>query len=69
MIASGYTMDIYCDSDVCKGATVFGSAKESFFGETWAQVARMARKVGWRITKDRKAFCPWCTGKKIRSDK
>ena len=69
MIASGYSMHLYCDSGQnCKAYTWNGESKDQFFGETFSEVVRMARGKGWRInSKKRTAFCPQCSGKPAKT--
>ncbi len=72
MIASGYTLDLYCDRVglpiVLKGAAPgqhkYDEFPHVYFGETRAEVTREARKDGWRINwAKRTCVCPRCTGK------
>ncbi len=67
MIAANYTMHLYCD---CADCTAFMGEVDchpghaEYVGESWSEVARSARKDGWRISKDRtRCFAP---GHKIR---
>jgi hypothetical protein len=68
MIAAGYLMDVYCDSEAeCKSKTADWQppARDSFYGQTWSEVCRMARSKGWKITRDGQyAYCPACNRKK-----
>lgn len=73
-IASGYTLDVYCDIYEADAAATNGdgylarmhefswrSNHAQFNGETWAQVRAQARHRGWIITPDRMhAYCPHC---------
>lgn len=70
MEAAGYTLDLYCDFPMHSTLTPWkpGSRDASYFGETYAQVKRMAQKDGWKWTIDEKNHCPICTkvAKKIK---
>ena len=64
MMAAGYSLDLYCDSDAKH--TYEENKKWSpaqYFGETFAGCARQARRDGWLISKKRQ-LCPKCSGKK-----
>lgn len=52
MIVGCYSMDLYCEN------------AHVYTGETWGECVRDARRDGWKITPDRKAYCPNCSGKK-----
>lgn len=59
MIASGYSMDLYCQVKGNQHAYRKGQAQ--FFGETWAECAKQAREAGWKIDKrKRECICPDC---------
>lgn len=65
MIASGYSMDLYCEADGHQHGYNEGQAQ--FFGETWADCARQAREAGWRIHKQRReCICPKCVKQGLR---
>ena len=72
MIVSGYALDIYCDVAKCRPKwkpANGGSPDAEFTGETYSYCARLAKKAGWRLSRDRqKAVCPACckTEKKVR---
>ena len=62
MFARGYSLDLYCDGAGCTAGR-FGlePMHATYFGESWAETARAARKHGWRIVKaECKAYCPRC---------
>lgn len=57
-ITAGYSADFYCDK--CNN---YGQ----FIGETWGDVVRQARYIGWRVNRRRQdAACPKCSGKPDR---
>jgi hypothetical protein len=62
MIAGCYTLDLYCDyEDRAHPSFYF---PHQFFGETYGECARQARRSGWTIGPKRsKAICPLCSGK------
>lgn len=68
--ASGYTLDLYCDTDYVRGDTnkhAWNEFPHQFMGETLGECARAARRRGWIVrTMDRTATCPKCSGKKRR---
>ena len=58
--ASGYQLDLYCDT--CYGE--LNSAPSVFVGETFTDCARQAARRGWTIrTGPRTARCPDCKKK------
>lgn len=73
MIVGGYTVHLYCDSDIeqpygTKGhsgpqegghGTFTGSLPDEYSAETRAQCIKQARAKGWLIGKDRQ-LCPTC---------
>jgi hypothetical protein len=69
MIASCYTMDIYCDNEQkCKQpnvyATMYGASRATYLGESFSECAKRARNGGWVIIKKtRQAYCPYCKKK------
>lgn len=63
MIAANYTAHLYCDCLECSNR--FNPEQGEFVGESWSEVAKKARRTGWRISQDReRCFAP---GHKIRS--
>lgn len=63
MIAANYTAHLYCDCAVCDDA--HNPEQAEFIGESWTQVARSARKRGWRISQDRtRCYAPGHTIKR-----
>jgi len=58
--ASGYQLDLYCDQN---RASHQHYHMETFTGETFAECAKVAKKLGWKIhRKTRTATCPTCMG-------
>ena len=67
MIAGCYSLDLYCeDAEGGPCPVPWNKFPDTFTGETWGQCVRQARRAGWRITRDRRAYCPECSGKKDR---
>lgn len=61
MIASGYSMDLYCDGVGCTHKSWQPNAKAQFTGETFGDCAAQAKRGGWKISRDRtKCLCPDC---------
>lgn len=64
MVVGGYALDLYCDSEHCQNQSPHGwmeQGKAQFNGETWSECAARARKLGWRISRDRmRCLCPSC---------
>jgi len=54
-----YTLDLYCDAPNCTRTP----QPETFIHELGSTCRRRARKAGWYLTHDGKAFCPTCTKK------
>ena len=63
--ASGYTLDLYCDHH--NDDHGFNAGPTTYFGETFAECAKQARKEGWVLHKDQTATCPKCTGRKYHA--
>lgn len=58
--ASGYSLDLYCDTDA-DGCFEMGM----FYGQSFADCARAAKAKGWAIhRKTRTATCPNCRKRK-----
>jgi hypothetical protein len=57
--AAGYSLDLYCDGrNEWHGWNEF---PHQFFGETFGECAKLARKRGWVIHRStRTATCPKC---------
>lgn len=62
--ASGYSLDLYCDQGRGVPAHPWDKGEATFFGETFAECSKEARKAGWRIFRTtRTARCPACNRK------
>lgn len=60
--ADGFTLNLYCDHD--NEAHAHREFPDEYYGDTFADCARQARKEGWIIrTATRTATCPKCSGK------
>ena len=63
-IASGYTLELYCDLlNSNHEWREFPHEYASDEKNCKAACFRQARKDGWKITRDRQAICPKCSGK------
>ena len=63
MIVGGYSLDLYCDEVGCKDHE--RNWPVNFYGQTYSECARLARKAGWDISrKDNIATCPACRKRK-----
>jgi hypothetical protein len=64
--ASGYSLDLYCDhSNYQHGRDEF---PHQFTGETFAECAKIAKRVGWIVhRKTRTATCPKCSKRRQNS--
>ncbi len=63
MIASGYTLDLYCDAK--KHKETFRSPHAQFSDELKSACWKRARLNGWRLSeKTGKAICPACLARK-----
>ena len=59
MIAANYTAHFYCDCENCNSGPFQASESGEYVGNSWSQVAKEARKDGWRISKNReRAYAP-----------
>lgn len=59
--ASGYTLDLYCDS---VNLHSFREFPHIFNGEKFSECVEQARRFGWVVrTNSRTATCPKCSGK------
>ncbi len=62
MIASGYTLDLYCDREDKHpgGANLQGAWHAQFSDEERAQCFRAAAKAGWQVDRGaRTCLCPF----------
>lgn len=71
MIVGAYTLDLYCDNlNIKDGKTEdeyhhqYDEFPCQFIFNTEQRCIRAARDKGWLFTRDGKAFCPKCSGKK-----
>ena len=65
MIASGYTLDLYCEVEGNQHGYKEGQA--SFYGETWGDTTAQARAAGWMINRRvRECICPKCVAAGLR---
>lgn len=65
MIASGYSMDLYCQ--VNGNQHEYRQGQAQFFGETWTDCAKQARAAGWKIDKaKRECICPKCIAQGLK---
>lgn len=57
-ISSGYTIDVYCECDKCRGigSTMLYTRPEmsEATGETYAQCAAVLRSEGWYLSRDKR---------------
>lgn len=62
MEAAGYTLDLYCDFHIHSQLTPWKSTSldAQYYGQTYAEVKRMAKADGWKWTKDGKNHCKIC---------
>jgi len=74
MIASGYTMDLYCrhthlpqasrwDGPTPKGHHEYDEFPHQILGETFAGCKRHAAAQGWKFHRDGDVSCPRCNGR------
>jgi hypothetical protein len=64
MIASGYSVDLYCDVRSCgkhPSRSWTKTTEASYVGETWSECARQAKRDGWKLRRaPGYAICPGC---------
>lgn len=71
MIVGCYTLHLYCEAEAHDGymsdygyhvktSGKYKTVTHEFSGRNERECLQQARKIGWRITKDRRAFCPYC---------
>jgi len=65
MEAAGYSLDLYCDGPdhFDKSPPKITSVDDHFYGQTYGEVKRDAKKAGWTYTRDGKQICKYCSGK------
>lgn len=61
MIASGYSMDLYCRHEDVEHP--FNYFPHQFFGETWGECKKQAQVKGWTFQRDNEVTCPLCNKK------
>ena len=61
-LVGGYTLDLYCDNEhpyeigIEFPFQVFADGPKCYY-----EIRKTAKKLGWRLTRDGKAYCPICT--------
>lgn len=61
MIASGYTLDLYCDRKGCKRGAYGNPRAQQFSDESKAVCRRLAKRAGWHVDYTKgAAVCPGC---------
>ncbi len=64
MMASGYSIHLYCDAigpeGLSRGPHGYDEFPHEFTGETFGECARSARRTGWRFKRDGTHICPKC---------
>lgn len=72
MIVGCYTVHLYCDREghvgyhyssggyAVKTPEGYKDLQNEFAGENERECLAQARRVGWKITRDRRAICPFC---------
>lgn len=72
MVLLSCRLDLYCENEnSCKGTNTgsFPMSWATFTGSTRLIVMKKAKRAGWKITKDGKAFCKECLSAKQQTDK
>jgi hypothetical protein len=70
MIVGCYTLDLYCDNlNIPEGAVTDGihdykEFPKTFIHEYGSVCRKIARAKGWKFTRDGRALCPKCSGRK-----
>lgn len=72
MIVGGYTVRLYCDAEKHEGylsdygcrvkvaPREFETVQNEFAGQNERECFAQARRVGWKLTRDRRTICPFC---------
>lgn len=74
MIAGCYTLHLYCDNynitggEITDGVHKYNEFPKVYIHELGSTCRRLARKDGWTITRDGRAYCPKCTRRKKVED-
>lgn len=69
MIASGYTLDVYCDYGAGVHDGSWQMVKDQFFDESKRVAWRLCRRAGWKfkmVAGEQKAMCPDCVKAGVR---
>jgi len=70
MIVGCYLLDLYCENYEDRGpwpdkhGHKFRAFPVQYTDELGSRCRESARRAGWRLTKDGKAYCPLCSGKR-----
>jgi hypothetical protein len=64
MIASGYLLQLYCDTpdpdNAIHGWGGYHMIPEEYTGELGSRCRQAARNDGWKLFSDGRAYCPMC---------
>ena len=69
MIAGCYALDLYCDNSGPwpDGRHKYNEFPHQYTDELGSRCRQAARRDGWLLTRDGKAYCPKCS-KKMRAE-
>lgn len=62
MITGCYVLDLYCENEDSEKHR-YSEFPHQYTGRTEGECKRDARKHGWLLTRNNRAFCPKCSGK------
>lgn len=65
MIVSAYTLDLYCENEHPYETPGYRTYEAQFVVDgpkCYKDARKKARDAGWKLTHDRKAYCPACSG-------
>ena len=65
MIVGGYTLDLYCDREACQHRNDANWNPRQYTAELGSRCRSDARRDGWLLTRDGKAYCPNCRANRV----
>lgn len=64
--AGGYELHLYCNTEHTDLENYVLNKKNQFYGETFAEAAKSARRHGWTVNRiTQNVRCPLCSGHSV----